>query len=486
MHQETEQQDQQSEEVRPRRGYPANELRQALWRIFFAWVFGASFMAIISGATLTYFLTRYLQTDDVSYGLIMAAGPAAVLFFFLGSYVNERTGRIKRNFLIFVTLHRLLWLGIAAIPLFMHDLPSPIKVMLAGCFIFISAAAANFGGAGWIAWMAEIVPKRMAGAFFGNRASVGMISMVLTTVVIAWMLDHYPAERWLYAVVFSVAALIGAVDIIIFTGVREVPRPVQAKPPSMTEILVTPWKNVVFRSFACYTGVSWIAYMIMAPFAWRFCYEPVAKGGLGMSPSQANLALFIIPLLAMALVSPLWGRAIDRFGPKSVLVTSALGAIIFPIGWVVIHHQIVWLIYPLAVLSGLSWPGIEQTMAYMQVKGFPDARRTTYCASFQVVFGLSCVIGTTLGGVMASFSATHLGAFHWLPAWVSHYHPLFAISILLRVLAFFLLLLPMQMPGTASVRQVTRTLASDLVQKLPGLSQRARKKSREKKPEKIR
>jgi len=82
------------------RGFPAAELRRALLLVFVAWIFGAAFMSIISGAALTSFLTKYLRTDDFTYGLIMAAG----LFFFLGSYVNERSGRIKRNFLIFVTL----------------------------------------------------------------------------------------------------------------------------------------------------------------------------------------------------------------------------------------------------------------------------------------------------------------------------------------------------------------------------------------------
>ncbi|MHB0938653.1 MAG: MFS transporter [Armatimonadota bacterium] len=466
----------QSERV-TERGFPAAELRRALWLIFVAWIFGAGFLAIISGAALTSFLTKYLRTDDFTYGLIMAAGPAAVLFFFLGSYVNERTGRIKRNFLIFVTLHRLLWLGVAAIPLLMTDWPASAKIAVAGAIIFISAAAANFGGAGWLTWMADIVPRRTAGTFFGNRASVGMISMVVTTVGVAFLLDRYPGQGWIYTVVFGAAAVLGAVDILFFLKVREVPRPVEAQLPTLRDILVTPWKHAAFRSFALYTCAAWISYMTAAPFMWRFTFEPLAERGLGMSLSQANLALFIIPTLAMALASPLWGRAVDRFGPKPVLAVSSLGAILFPLPWLVMHHDLVGLLYVMSVLGGLSWPGIDQAMQYMQVKGFPDERRTAYCASYQVVFGLACVIGTTLGGLLASFWQAHASLLAGLPDWVSHYHPVFATSIVLRILAFVFLLLPMRLPGsTDGMRRVARAVTTEMPLTLPGLGGKRRPK----------
>ena len=458
------------------RGFPAAELRRALLLVFVAWIFGAAFMSIISGAALTSFLTKYLRTDDFTYGLIMAAGPAAVLFFFLGSYVNERSGRIKRNFLIFVTLHRLLWLGVAAIPLLMTGWPLPARAAVAGVVIFLSAAAANFGGAGWITWMADIVPRRMAGAFFGNRAGAGMVSMVVTTVAVAFLLDRFPGQGWMYAAVFGAAAVLGAIDILVFLNVREVPRPVEAQLPTLADILVTPWKNSTFRSFALYTCAAWIAYMMGGPFMWRFCFEPVKDGGLGMSLSLANLVLFIIPTLAMALASPLWGRAIDRFGPKPVLAVSSLGAILFPAPWIIMHHHIVGLLYLMVVLGGLGWPDIDQTVQYMQVRGFPDERRTAYCASFQVVFGLSSVIGVTLGGVLATFWQSHMSLLAGLPSWVSHYHPLFATSIVLRVLAFVFLLLPMRLPGTGGMQRVARAVATEMPLSLPGVSGRRRRK----------
>lgn len=464
-------------EARPAgRGYPAAEVRRALWLIFVAWLFGAGFMSIVTGASLTSFLTKYLRTDDFTYGLIMAAGPAAGLFFFLGSYVNERTGRIKRNFLIFGTVHRLLWLGVAAIPFFLDGVPAGVKIALAGIVIFLSAASANYGGNGWITWMSDIVPKRMAGAYFGNRSAAGLVVMVLTSVVVSATLDRFAGNGHAYAAIFAIAAVLGASDILTFVWVREIPRPVEPQPPTLVDILTTPWKHAEFRGFAIYTFVAWVSYMMIAPFMWRFCFDSVQDKGLGMSLSQANLALYLLPVFAMAFTAPLWGRAIDRFGPKPVLLTSSLGAVIFPSIWIFMHAGLTWLIYPVTILGGLSWPGIDQTLAYMQVKGFPDTRRTAYCATFQVVFGAAGMVGTALGGWLASILKAHMALLPHLPSWVSHYHPLFAIGILLRLLVFLTMLLPLKLPGSASIPSVTRAVTTEMPLSLPGMSSRSRRK----------
>ncbi len=179
--------------------------------------------------------------------------------------------------------------------------------------------------------------------------------------------------------------------------------------------------------------------MMMGPFVSRYCLDPVRAHGLGMSVSMMNLLLFIIPWVSMALVAPLWGQAVDRFGPKPVLALSALCTAIAPIGWACMNPSLHWMLPAVAIFGGLTWPGIDQTTTYLQVKGFPAERNSAYNAAFLAVNGLAAVIGTTLGGWYAAFWARHMQVLACLPAWVSHYHPVFLTSVLLRFAAFFLL-----------------------------------------------
>jgi MFS family permease len=449
------------------RGYTPAQVRRSLWYVVIAWVFGAAFAALTGGTPITSFLTRYLKADDFSYGLIMAVGPAAVLFQFIGSYIAERTGRVKRNFIIFCTLHRLLWLAVAAIPLLMGVVTGrhpDMRVVMVGVLIFLSGAIANLGGAGWTTWMADIVPGSLAGKFFGLRARLGMLSMIVVTLGAAKLLDLYH-DPWVYVLIFGLAGVLGAVDILLFIPVPENPRPVEPEPPSMLEILVTPWRDPLFRGFALYLSVAWIAYFLMGPFVWRYCIETPAAHGLGLPMSLMNLLLFIIPTLGMAWVSPMWGNMVDRFGPKPVMLASSLAAFVIPCVWLFVHPGTTWLIWIACILSGLTWPGIDQTLIFMQVKGFPDTRRSTYNAALQVVLGVASTVGTALGGLLAAFWHRHLyqdAIFHGLPSWVSHYHPVFIASLVLRLAAIVFFLARLPLPGAAGQRTVYRSLAGNL------------------------
>lgn len=450
-----------------RAGYRPAEVRRALWYILVAWGFGATFASLTSGASLTSFLVKYLKADDFSYGLIMAIGPAAGLFQFFGSYIIERTGRTKRNFLIFATTHRLLWLGVAAVPLLLPHASSAVRLTVVGVLIFLSGAAANFGGAGWPAWMAEIVPQSLAGKYFGYRARLGMIAMMVSSIAVSYLLDANSGSAWLYAGIFALAALIGAVDILLFIPVREIPRQTEDQLPTLVEICATPWKDPLFRGYALYTAVAWISYMMMGPFCWRYCFAPVAEQGLGLSMFWVNLLLFLLPMVAMAWMAPYWGAAIDRFGPKPVLGVCSLCAIIIPVGWLILHREVLWLLPIMALLGGLSWPGIEQILFYMQLKGFPQKRRTAYSAMSLVVFSLACMVGTALGGVIATFWQHYLHYIPGLPAWLTHYHPLFLTSLVLRVAAFVFLFPPLRLTGSADKRTVAKAIAHEVRSSLP-------------------
>ncbi|HEY3416052.1 MAG TPA: MFS transporter, partial [Armatimonadota bacterium] len=411
--------------------------------------------------------------------------------------VIERCGRAKPTFLIFVSLHRLLWLGVAAVPLFIPNVPLPVRTFAVGIVIFLSTACANYGSPGWMPWMSGIVPRSVAGAYFGYRSRLGMISMIVTAMIASFAIDslygtpsthlhaslqhlaaaiHAFGERWVYALIFGVAALLGITDIFLFFPVPEIPKPQHEDLPTMREILTIPWQDKLFRGFMLYMALAWIAYNMMGPFVWRYCYVSKAEHGLGLNISLMNLYLFTIPLIAQAVVSPFWGQAIDRFKPKPVLAVSTLSAIIIPIAWVFMRPSWLWLIPVIAILGGLTWPGIDQVTAYMQLRGFPEKRRSAYNATFLAVLGLATMAGTSLGGALATFWEHHLRWFPYLPSWVSHYHLLFATSIVLRLASFVFILTRLPLPGTAGQREVITAIATKVAASIPEIATQRRRR----------
>jgi MFS family permease len=451
-------------------GYSTPQVRHALRYIVVAWVFGAAFFAITTGATFASFLKNYLRVDDLHYGLIMAAGPAASVFWFLGSYVVERTGRSKPVFLWFVSGHRLVWLVVAALPLLLRYGSRQAAAQVVVLVAFLSAAAASFGGVGWWTWMSTIVPKPLAGRYFGQRARLGLLSMLVASVSASFLIDRCAGRGWIYAVIFAVAAVLGAVDIFLFVPIAEVQRPSPLGRLGLWTVLATPWRDARFRVWSLYVTLTWMSYAMFGSFVWPFCFARPAEQGLGLSVLQTTALIMVLPQLMMAWVSPAWGRAIDRFGPKSVLRAGSLAVIGIPTLWLVIHRPAspgawdwTWLLPVVAALTGLSAPGIDQALFYVQLREFPETLRTSYTASFQVVVGLATVLGTTLGGVCATFWRANLDLLPWRPAWLSPYHVVFATALCLRMAAFGLLFARLPWSGRLGSRAVFPAVVRDLL-----------------------
>jgi len=449
-------------------GYTPSQVRHALRYIVLAWVFGAAFFAITTGPAFASFLKQYLRVDDLRYGLIMAAGPAASLFWFLGSYVVERSGRSKPLFMWFVTGHRLLWLVLAATPLLLRYVGRDQAIWLVVASIFVSAAAASFGGVGWWVWMSTIVPRPIAGRYFGQRARLGLLSMLTTMVVVSLLVDRFHGRGFVYAAVFTVAALCGAADILLFLPVREAPRAAPRERPSLLDILVIPWRERTFRIVAGYLATAVSAYAITGAFMFPFCFAPVSQRGLGLSVVQTTAMVVVLPQLVTAWCSPAWGRAIDRFGPKSALRAGSLAAITLPVWWMLLHRagpgfgDLIWLLPLSTAFAGLTVPGVDQALFYMQLREFPVERRTAYTAAFQVVVGMAAMAGTSLGGVMANWFEANMSRLPWQPAWLSHYHLVFGVSLLIRVAAFVFLFARLPLQGRVGAVEVFRTVLVDL------------------------
>ncbi|MBI5833419.1 MAG: MFS transporter [Armatimonadetes bacterium] len=449
-------------------GYTPSQVRHALRYIVVAWVFGAAFFAITTGPAFASFLKQYLQVDDLRYGLIMAAGPAASLFWFLGSYVVERSGRSKPLFMWFVTGHRLLWLVLAATPLLLRYVGREQAIWLVVASIFVSAAAASFGGVGWWVWMSTIVPRAIAGRYFGHRTRLGLLSMLTTMVIVSLLVDRFHGRGFVYASVFTVAALCGAADILLFIPVREAPRKAPPKRPSLVEILIIPWREPSFRLVSAYLAVSVVSYSITGAFMFPFCFAPIGEHGLGLTVVQTTAMVVVLPQLVTAWCSPVWGRVIDRYGTKSALRAGSLAAITLPVWWMLLHRagpgyaDRIWLLPLSTAFAGLTVPGIDQALAYMQLREFPVERRTAYTAAFQVVVGMSAVAGTTMGGAMAKLFQANMARLPWQPAWLSHYHLVFGVSLVIRLAAFVFLFARLPLPGRVGAVEVFRTVLVEL------------------------
>ena len=396
-----------------------------------AWIFGAVWLYLTTGAVFTRF-TKLLNMPAFGYGVLAALPFGVSLAQLPVSYFITRYGHRKSFFITIGVIHRALWIPIAAIP---WILPSGWQwqgLLLLFALMWLAGQSTT---PIWVSWMADLVPSRIRGRYFTRRGQLGQMIGVIVTLLMGSALDHAAPALLLQIVCLALglSGLFGLVDFLFFIQVPDVQ---QVKPNPDVRIwtlLREPLRDRNFLRFLGFTTTLTFAVGFIGQFAWLFVFD-VAH----LSNTQANAMMVVMPLGIFMGSGPMWGRLLDKFGRKPVLILAGLLIVPGTLGWIFISRDHwVWG-YLLVVLSTAAWPGIEAgnfnvLMNLSDAGGTGRASGSAYVA----INSAACAITGVLSGLFGGAVAQALGDWHVpIGRYELTYHGvLFIISSVLRLAA---------------------------------------------------
>jgi len=460
------------------------DLRRSLRTVTAAWMFGVVWMTSVGGATMLNF--GYLAGfTEFHWGVLSALGFAATLAQLPASYVVERTGLRKLPFVRAMTVSRLMWLGVAAMPaalLFLPDAAASRTTItwVALGIVFTAWSLGHMGRPAWTTWMADLIPTRIRGRYFSRRAIYSIVVQIAAAITVGFILDqaispqaraalrqqritahHVPNLVWILTAIFAFAGVAGAIDALLFRRVREIVRQVPPARLPLWGIIAEPLRDRAFRHFAGAGATLTFGVALAAPFFGLNCQKQ-----LGMTNLQTMLVMTLCGPVGGLVSCKAWGRAIDRWGRRPILVISTAGTVLSVWGWLLVPPSAPYLAGVVVFWGGIVWSGLMMARLNM-VLGFSDAGgRSTYAAAANVILAVTGVAGGILGGLIAGATrdlVVHLGPFTYV-----NYHLMFLFSGVFRGLSL-LWLLGMVDPGAQPVGVVARHMAAGLTQNAPML-----------------
>ena len=528
------------------------ELRRSLRIVTAAWMLGVIWMACIGGSRMNIF-ARMLGFGEFHFGLLTALTFVATLAQLAATVFIERSGLTKSQFLSCATISRLTWVAIAAVPLVL-PMPSPAAIWTVLGLLLLSSVMNALAQPAWMTWMGDLIPRRIRGRYFANRSIISQAVKVPVVISLAVLLDRVtradpvtgqmlamtpqsqPTVLWFVAAVFAAAGIVGTIDILLFHRVREVagttpdrPRPPAVKVPvsdlagagpagraarylsaGVRELLFDPLRNRVFRRYVIYGATITFALAVGGSYFWRNSLENLRLSVLGTD----MLFLVLGPLVGMLASRP-WGRLIDRWGRRPVLIlataftvlsitpyfyctrhTPAPPFVIDAVNWVASGVGALlgrgdmkwltpampvgaWLVMSLSMLfGGIGWCGVMLAQGNI-VLGFTDGRgRSKYVAAHAVLIATGGILGGLAGGWVAElarglqgapicFGPTDAAGRTVIFAW-NNWHLTFALSLAARITAL-LLLINMPDPGARRARDLFRHMRQNVYNSFTGL-----------------
>lgn len=398
-------------------GHPMSEddIRRGLKVSTWAGFSGMAWCAISMGVPLT-MLMECLTGSGVLIGLVVTIQQLTMLVQIPSALCFEGLPSRKKIWAVLAMTHRLLWLIPAIIPLFFFGTPSvAATIIIIG--IAVSALLAQMCGPMWQSWMAELVPARISGRFWGIRQSLVTISFLLATALSGWILDFFPDPRKAggsyvgFAIVFSIATLLGMLDIFIHMFVPE-PKPgLYQKHQSLSGLIdriTAPLKISDFRWMTFSISLWYLGCGVVGSFGivylkreFNFSYT-----GLSMLAVSASLGPVIFGILNGYMIDKIGARA---FTSILMFVTPMLGVV-----WFFLSHSTINILgysipEPLVLLlianffGGALGGGVGIAQLHMINLLSPKNGRGMAIAVHWTIIGLMAAAGPLIGGMVMDY-----------------------------------------------------------------------------------
>jgi hypothetical protein len=307
------------------------------------------------------------------------------------SWVTSFWGR-KRVAVVVQALARQVTLPIAVLPFV--DLSVAWKRAILLTLFGLSSVLSVIGHNAWLAWMGDLVPERMRGAYFGRRAAMCTAVGMGATLAVGSSLDTGHAHTLLGPVLAGVLvarSLAGAVTTALMSKQHDLPR--KERPLRLVDVLL-PLTDKRHRGLLTY-GAAWgIATGLTASTSAVLTLRALGLGFSGLAMYAAVVALLRI------VTTPFWGRTLDRIGGHPVLVLCSIGVALSSFSWMGAASGAPWLICVDALVSGLLLGGQELAIFTLPLSTAPSERRPLFAATSVMVSGVAYGLASIAGGML--------------------------------------------------------------------------------------
>ncbi len=345
------------------------------------------------GAVLTAWALHF-HAGPLLLGLLTALNYFAQLAQFPSAYLTQRFGGRTVALWAVVASRQALWplVFLPFLPIGDHAAKGVLVTVAAA-----SALLAIVGNNGWTTWMGDLVPGPIRGRYFGRRAAVCTFASGASGLGAGLFLDAMRA-RGLEAEALSalgiVAVSVGALSTWLMRQQHDPGHHASAKVD--WHAMVAPLREPAMRRLLAYilpwnVGVG-LSSSLFAPFM---------LGTLGMG--YAMMALREATTAGLRIVvSPLWGRAIDRVGSRPVLIACSFTIVAIPLLWMLAAPDRLWPVFADSLMAGVLWSGHNLATMQMPIAVAPRAGRSWHVAAFYACAGLAFAAGAVAGGWVAN------------------------------------------------------------------------------------
>ena len=427
-------------------------MRRGLVPLVLSGFFGSLYAVGVNSPAATDFF-RELGATEFQFGLISGLPLVMILMQFVGAAVLNRVARRKPIFVGLALTYRLLYLGVAFLPLALRRSAPQAVMPVVIVLLALIAAASHFASPFCFSWVADLVPRRVMNRVWGWRQRVAFVGWTLAYLGVTWLLYSQPGPTTrLYPLLVAGALAAGAVDILLYLRLPDPPNAI-VRDRNLWHNLLEPARDPLFKRFIAYACFWEMALQFGSVFLIVYSLKILKL------PPYLVMLYWSLQGIGNAIASGFWGQMADRFGHRPVLrICVGYKPMLFLGYLLVTPDNMYWLIPLLLFPDGLVNAGYGLANQGYLLTMSPQRNRSMFIAAQTglagICGGLSVIVSGALLERMEGFSVSF-----WGRTWIN-YHVIFAVCALLRM-ATQIFAARIHEPGAARTRVLIRSLLDE-------------------------
>ena len=334
-----------------------------------------------------------LRATSLQIGLLCAAPSLlAALAQTKSADMARALGSRKAIVLIFALLQGLMWLPIMVIPFVFATSPGWWLIAFVTMYTAFGAVVTPC----WASTMAEVVPDRLRGEYFGRRGSLSTLASIIVFLVAGIFLYYFTGELLVaFAALFGAAFFSRLVSWVFLTKLPEfsptVKKEEPLKPGAFVKVLTG---TNLGRAMAFLILMSFVVNIASPYFAVYMLRD------LGLS-YLAFAILETCSSVATLLTLTHWGEAADKVGNFKMLAIASIMVPLVPLIWLASDNLIYLGIVQL--FTGFAWAGFNLCSVNFLYDATSARNRTVYLSYFNALNGIAASLGAIIGGYSAPY-----------------------------------------------------------------------------------
>ncbi|MFH1731433.1 MAG: MFS transporter [Planctomycetota bacterium] len=372
------------------------QVKRDIWLVNIAGVVGSVYFTLALGEILVLFVTRCLNIPKETWTLVAAAVSLTGVLHLVSAYLTEHFRRRKLMSLTCFALARLAVPAIALLPFITGEGEGDVRLLFLAVALVTRAGLDALGASAWFSWVADIVPSEHRGRFFAIRHAMVTFVNIVPLVFAGRLIDAFGQDNPSgYLIVFGIAFVIGELDLVIHSFVRDRPMPEHEESPWSLSMLAAPWRHAGFRNLMIFQMLNTFGVGLLGPFPLMYRVEELGMTAMWITGMTAVHLAFSVP------GSFLWRAAGERVGYRTVFVicqtmiaTGMIYYMFLPQGRPAVFLTVMAVAQ---VWHAIAWGGSILAGSVLTMNVAPEKHRSMYFAQVTAVLGLMGALGLCSG-----------------------------------------------------------------------------------------